>query len=337
MSTLLQTMGAGGTGQATTLDGSPGAKRKIDKEDLSLDAIRAAIKEELRSERRELKMEILGEVRSEVRSQMGDTARILQELQALHAAQSQTIHRIDQAQQQQQTATDEISQEQERLKERLTLLEGKFGQLNGGTLGGGTSGSSSGEEERRQPALIMGGWPEDTPASETLHNAQNTASQLRLDIDMGGAFVPGIRRGYAIIPIRPKDDESEEQHRQRIQNALQKVRNANLILGAKADGGHQKLWLALSQSPQRRAKAKLAGKAKRLALEHGGDPRRVEAEFATGTVWLNGVKIASATASAPPNTTTAGAGWIHLQEVARLLREEPATVQSTWERIRQGL
>ena len=318
-------------------DGSPGAKRKMDREDLSLDAIRAAIKEELRSERRELKMEILGEVRSEVRGQMGDTARILQELQALHAAQSQTIHRIDQAQQQQQTATDEITQEQERLKERLALLEGKFGQLNGGALGGGASGASSGEEERRQPALIMGGWPEDTPASETLHNAQNTASQLRLDIDMGAAFVPGIRRGYAIIPIRPKDDESEEQHRQRIQNALQKVRNANLILGAKADGGHQKLWLALSQSPQRRAKAKLAGKAKRLALEHGGDPRRVEAEFATGTVWLNGVKIASATASAPPNTTTAGAGWIHLQEVARLLREEPTTVQSTWERIRQGL
>ena len=326
MNTLLQSGGG-------PPDSSPGAKRKIEKQELTIDSIRAAIKEELRSERRELKMEIMGEVKE----QLGGTNQLLRELQALHSAQAQTIHRMDQVQQQQQAATEAIEQEQKTMHQRLTLLEGKFGQLNGGSLGG-RQPHQGGEEDRRQPALILGGWEEDSLAADTLRQAQATAAQLRLDIDMEQAFVPGIRRGYVIVPLQYKPDEDEEQHRRRVQGALQKVRNANLVLGAKADGTGRKLWMALSQSPERRAKAKLAGKAKRLALEHGADVKKVEAEFATGTVWLHGVKIASATATSPANEVTkAGGGWIDLSNIATLLGEDTQAVQTTWERIKQGL
>ena len=197
MSTLLQSGGGP--------DGSPGggtaSKRKMEKEGLTLESIRVAIKEELRSERRELKLELLGEVRAEVREQLGDINQILHELQSLHTAQAQTLHRVDQVQQRQQANMDAMAEEQRTLRERLTLLEGKFGQLNTGTLASRGESSSS-EEDRRQPALIIGGWDENTPAAETLHHAHSTAAQLRLDIDMEGAFVPGIRRGYAIIPLK---------------------------------------------------------------------------------------------------------------------------------------
>ena len=211
MSTLLQSGGGP--------DGSPGggtaSKRKMEKEGLTLESIRVAIKEELRSERRELKLELLGEVRAEVREQLGDINQILHELQSLHTAQAQTLHRVDQVQQRQQANMDAMAEEQRTLRERLTLLEGKFGQLNTGTLASRGESSSS-EEDRRQPALIIGGWDENTPAAETLHHAHSTAAQLRLDIDMEGAFVPGIRRGYAIIPLKYKQDETEGEQRQRV-------------------------------------------------------------------------------------------------------------------------
>ena len=46
----------------------------------------------------------------------------------------------------------------------------------------------------------MGGWAEDNVASNTLESAKAMVAQLRLGIDFGEAFVPGIRWGYAIVP-----------------------------------------------------------------------------------------------------------------------------------------
>ena len=318
---------------------SGGGKRKMDtQEALTIDTIRAAIQEELRLERRELKRELLAEVREvreEVRGHLRDTNRILKDLQALQTMQGDDLRKLDHVQQHQAGALETLTADQKTLHDRLALLEGKFGTWQGSSHGG--SSASTTDDEKRQPALIMGGWPEDSLASDTLQQAHQTAAQLHLEVDLGEAFVPGIRRGYTIIPIKAKEGEDDAERRRRIQQAIQKVRNANVVLGTKPDGTPQKLWMALSQSPQRRAKAKLAGKTKRLALEQGGDPRRVEAEFATGTVWYRGTKISSGTATAPANATTAGAGWIDLEALARLLNCAPGNLQSAWERIKQGL
>ena len=66
----------------------------------------------------------------------------------------------------------------------------------------------------------------------------------------------------------------------------------------------------MSQSPERRKRAQLAGKIKRLIIEEGGDPRLIEIEYGTASLWYNGVKIASGVTSTPEGATSETAGWV---------------------------
>ena len=50
-------------------------------------------------------------------------------------------------------------------------------------------------------------------------------AQLRLDIDFGEAFVPGIRRGYVIVPYTVRQ---EGQCQERLRGAMARVRQANI-------------------------------------------------------------------------------------------------------------
>ena len=68
----------------------------------------------------------------------------------------------------------------------------------------------------------------------------------------------------------------------------------------------------MSQSPERRKRAQLAGKVKRLIIEEGGDPRNIEVEYGTANLWYNSVKIASGVTSAPEGAQAEKAGWLHL-------------------------
>ena len=135
-----------------------GGKRKMDtQEALTIDTIRAAIQEELRLERRELKRELLAEVREvreEVRGHMGDTNRILKDLQALQATQGDDLRKLSHTQHQQAGALETLTTDQRALHDRLALLEGKFGTWQGSSHGG--SSASTTDDDKRQPALIMG-------------------------------------------------------------------------------------------------------------------------------------------------------------------------------------
>ena len=55
-------------------------------------------------------------------------------------------------------------------------------------------------------------------------------------MDLEGAFVPGLRRGYVIVPMLPRRDENGDDMRLRIQQAVQQVRAANITLGTRDDG-----------------------------------------------------------------------------------------------------
>ena len=55
---------------------------------------------------------------------------------------------------------------------------------------------------------------------------------LRIDIDTVQAFVPGVRRGYAIMPQGPREGEDQQQMRERLSAALRRVRQANIQTGA---------------------------------------------------------------------------------------------------------
>ncbi|CAE7205709.1 unnamed protein product [Symbiodinium sp. CCMP2592] len=244
-------------------------------EGLSLDAIREVIKGELSLNTINLQQEIsqsvnkrMDTVEEKVGKQLERTLEKLAAMTDTQAEQSRVIAAVQ--------------AEQKETGGRLTQLEQKVHQLqlHGGSSTADTEGGGHG---MKQPALILGGWPDDSPATETLEKAKDMMNQLRVDLDMEAAFCPGVRRGYVIIPYKARPNETGGELRDRLQQALRRVRTANIAMGRKDDGGTKYLWMQMSQSPERRRRAHLAGKVKRLILSAAGGPvHGLEVEWPTG-------------------------------------------------------
>ena len=158
----------------------------------------------------------------------------------------------------------------------LTAMEGKIRQIE--STAGSTHSTNDGG---RTPALIMGGWPPDTLAADVLDKANAMARDLKLQLNLQDAFVPGVPRGFVLIPMKPNQDETEDDMRQRAQACIRRVRLAGVDLGTKLDGNKAKLCLAVSQPPEKRRRAALAGEVKRLIIEAGGEGtvHRIEPEW----------------------------------------------------------
>ena len=126
--------------------------------------------------------------------------------------------------------------------------------------------------------------------------------------------------------------------RERIRAATAKVKAANYVIV----GRDRPAWLVPSRSPAERKRSALAGKTKRLVLQltadTGGLQPALEVEWGSGTVWLNGVRVASA-ASAPPANSDAVStgGWIALGSIASKLRLPAARVRKEWEPLAAAL
>ena len=150
---------------------------------------------------------------------------------------------------------------------------------------------------------------------------------------MRDTFVPGLRRGYAIVPLHRKEGETESEQRQRVQHCIKHVCNANLTVDTKDNGAPSKLFLNISQPPEKRRKVQVAAKCKRLLMEQGALAADVEVEYATGQVWLKGTRVAAASVTAhPPNTTPTGTqGWIDLQTIASKLHHNIETIRTAWQ------
>ena len=193
--------------------------------------------------------------------------------------------------------------------------------------------SSTTTAEDRQPALIMGGWADDQEANTTLQLAKDAVKNLQLEVDMEEAFVPGIRRGYLVIPYGPRNRETDGNMHSRLTAAIQKIRQVRQATGALTPDGQPKyLWLAYSQTPERRKRARYAGKVKRLLLEQGAVKEELQVEFATGTVWYRGRRIASATAPAPQGqaTTKSALGWLDSDAVANYTKKSKDLINAAW-------
>ena len=61
----------------------------------------------------------------------------------------------------------------------------------------------------------------------TLQLAKDAVTSLQLDVDMEEAFVPGVRRGYLVIPYNARREETDGHTHNRLTTAIQKVRQAN--------------------------------------------------------------------------------------------------------------
>ena len=89
----------------------------------------------------------------------------------------------------------------------------------------------------------MGGWVDDQEAAATMQLATEACNNLHLDIDMQEAFVPGLRRGYLVIPYKPKVNENERAMFSRLAQAIQQVKQAKQATGAIGPNGQPKnLW-----------------------------------------------------------------------------------------------
>ena len=298
-------------------------------ENVTMEAIARTLQMQLQQERQVLTGEI-HRAMSQVNSRVDDVEKALGDkisdavgmLQELAATQRQQGDKLE-----------TVTTETQTLANRIVDLEARLQAVETGGAGGSGHTANPLEDDagNRKPALIIGGWDPDQPGEETLGKAQDVIRELQLDIDASEAFVPGKRRGYAILPFVARRGESNDDARRRAMKAVQRVRAANVVLGRREDGQHSRLWLAISQSPAKRKRAQLAAKTKRLILELGGAANRLEVEYSTGTAWYNGGRVCSGTAPKQgEDAVEAGAGWIDLAKIARNLGMSEDHVKHAW-------
>ena len=318
---------------------SPMQKQRGDEaQPVTLELIREAMRMELGRNREELNQAV-ATVRDEVAlfGQRVDSieSRVTKQWTppTTCAQQTEAVSQIREEQHLQAERMKTFREGHDQLEHRLTLLENKLR----GTSTAANGNSTVDADAPRRPALILGGWPDDQAASDTHKKAKDILRQLDVPLDFSDMFVPGLKRGYAIIPLVQKWGETEDVRREQVQATLQKVRHANVMLGRGPDGQHRKLWMSMSQSPERRRKARLAGKVKRAVLEMGGQAAKLEVEFSTGSVWYGGERLSSATLDIPKEGEPAGAGWVRLDLLAEALRKPLAEVQSMWQPRKEEL
>ena len=275
-------------------------------------------------------------VESEVTKQLQTTLLLLKQLTDKHDVQQEAVSNLTAGQ---KALEEKFEMSQRSLEERIEKLEASGG-------GRGPSAHSTATTEgdgiggRRAPALVVGGWNDNTPANEVIEKATQVLRQLQVDLDYQDMFVPGIRRGFALIPLHgPRLGESGEGHRQRIQAAIAQVRNAKLQTGhVRQDTGQPRyMYLTISQPPERRLRAKLAAKVKRCILELGGRHEHLEVEFATGTVWYRGTRVSSAVSPATEGADKVGPGWFDFKELAKELKIAADNVNQQWAGLRGAL
>ncbi|CAE7660103.1 BBS7 [Symbiodinium sp. CCMP2592] len=225
-------------------------RRAPEEEKLSLEAIREVVRSEVTGSTSTLRAEINQRMD---RVETGVTAQLERTLERLAAITNQ--------QAEQQRVVETIQGEQYSMSARLQALENKV-QVIQST---GASSTADTDFGGRKPALIMGGWGDDTPAEEQREtDGQRFAA--------GHPHRPSLRSGGEKgIRHTPLWRQRRGGSRDRLSAALRRFRQANIQMGVQQDGKAKYLWLQLSQSPERRRHVQLAGKCKRLCLTLGGD------------------------------------------------------------------
>ena len=220
---------------------SPAKKGRTQEQALTLSMLRTVLAEERERDREHLAHSLAG-----VKNDVANMQERVQEVETVVSQQVQdtvrALDRVTQSYDKQAGALEAVKAAQFQLEARIQSLEQKPPST--------APGSTIDTEGGRKPALIIGGWHPDQAAEDTLKAAREVLKSLEVPLNGDEMFVPGLRRGYAILPITPKPFEDEDARRQRVQGAIQRVRNANIMLGKNEAGGMRKLWIAISQSPE---------------------------------------------------------------------------------------
>ena len=189
----------------------------------------------------------------------------------------------------------------------------------------------------KRPLLIIGGWGADTKAEDVLTEAKKafTDAGLADQLDLQKLFVPGLRRGFALLPLTERGTPLTHPLLLSTNTLLQHFRSHNL----KTEAGRT-IFLAWSVPPEMRKKAAFAGKVKRCVLTISAAPPPVEVEWRAGSVWVHGSRVASATMPAPPGEhvdVLSSSAWLDLGHLSNLLHTPLPDLKAHWAELAKSL
>ena len=225
-------------------------------------------------------------VEAQVSQKLDHTLNMVKTLHERQKEQENEIHKIAGSLKNQKQNQQSQAKEMKDIAARLEALEQKCAATVW------KSGMTQRDDGGRTPALIIGGWPDDQPAEDKVQKAREYLQKLGVPLDLQGLFTPGLRRGYSILPIEPKEGEDSRTLYQRLVGVVSIARKVKEHTEARNDKGQPKqVWVAISEPPYQRRKSRFAGKVKRLVLEAAetlAKTVQVQAEYRAGTVWVEG-------------------------------------------------
>jgi hypothetical protein len=200
-------------------------------------------------------------------------------------------------------------------------------------LEGSTAAPSTAPSEivlDKRPLLIIGGWDADTKAEDVLAAAKKafTDAGLADQLNLQKLFVPGLRRGFALLPLTEGGAPLTHPLLLATNTLLQQFRSHHL----KTEAGRT-IFLAWSVPPEMRKKAAFAGKVKRCVMTISSDPPPIEIEWRAGSVWVHGSRVASATMPAPPGEhidVLPTSAWLDLGHLSTLLNVPLPDLKARW-------
>ena len=188
-------------------------------------------------------------------------------------------------------------------------------------------------------ALVMGGWKRDTHRDDIL---QDFAAMVK-DLDLGESlddeyFVPGIRSSVVIAPFIQRPSETEALTRKRMDKVMHLVREAKMQTQHLPD--NTSIWAAVSRPKAVRRMAAHAGKVRRCLYLLDMNAKKSECEYSSGTVWMGGALLASATRCKPNQDgilegVTPGS-WLDAVAVAHVVPCEVKRVVDAWKQCLEG-
>ena len=210
---------------------------------------------------------------------------------------------------------------QDSMEKRLAALEVREPSTLGGT---------DASDGRRQ-AVILGGWPRDTPRLDILSDVKALAADLDIQACLGDYFVPGQRNSICICPF---EGQGGHEQRGKMLAIVGKVQAARLQTEHLADGKH--VWATLSKPKAERERSSHASKMRRLLYALGWDAKRSDPEYATGTLWAGEKLLGSTTRSRPQHKACedgrAANSWIDVEAFGEVTGKPKEEVILAWKK-----
>ena len=217
-------------------------------------------------------------------------------------------------------AIDKLQQGQQQMEKRLAALENREPS---------TAASTDAGESRRQ-AIILGGWPRDTPRLDILSDVKAMALDLDILAQLGDYFVPGQRNSICICPFEGGGGYTD---RGKMLAVVGKIQSARLQTEHLAEG--KSVWATLSRPKAERERASHSSKMRRLLYTLGWDAHQSDPEYSSGTLWAKEKLLGSAARAKPEGVHCeqgrAANSWINIDAFSDLTGKTKDEVVQAWQ------